>query len=344
LAAARLFAAAIICICSSAWHNPAGISGEEFCRRPGGIVSKRVLVALGTSSLSPTRDRSHNAYLLLWDGEGFLFDPGEGTQRQLILANVSASAIHHICISHFHGDHCLGLAGIVQRLSLDRCDHAVHLYYPESGQEYIERLCHAAIFNSQVVVQHHPIPEGNRGMIELWRTEDYGLCCLPLAHSVPTFGFRLEETERRRFIPEKLAAMGVHGTMVGELRRKGELTVQGKTVRLDEVSVRRRGSSFAFIMDTRPCPEAVALGRDADLLLMEATYTSEHEELAVAYLHSTAVDAARTALAAGARSLLLGHFSQRYGDTDQHLREAAAIFPEVQALRDLDRVEIPRMY
>ena len=103
-------------------------------------TSSRVFIALGTSSQVPTRERNHNGYFLRWDGFGLLFDPGDGTQRQMIFANVSASSITHILITHFHGDHCLGLAGIVQRLSLDRVQHRVHIFYPATGQTYFDNL------------------------------------------------------------------------------------------------------------------------------------------------------------------------------------------------------------
>ncbi len=182
-------------------------------------MSSRELIALGTSSQVPTRERSHNAYMLRWDGEGFLFDPGEGAQRQLTLAGVSVNSTHHICITHLHGDHCLGLAGIVQRLSLDQCDHPVHLYYPESGQVYVDRLCSASVYQAQIELILHPIgPAG--GMLELSRTTEYTLVSHALDHTVPTVGFRIEETPGTRFVPEKLDQAGVHGPMVGELQTK----------------------------------------------------------------------------------------------------------------------------
>src|SRR5919198_5227414 len=110
----------------------------------------RELVVLGTASQAPTRQRNHNGYLLRWDAEGILFDPGEGTQRQLILAGVAPSAITRICITHFHGDHCLGLPGVVQRLALDGVAHPVDVYFPASGLEYFERLRRASIFHDTV--------------------------------------------------------------------------------------------------------------------------------------------------------------------------------------------------
>ena len=304
-------------------------------------MSSRELIALGTSSQVPTRERSHNAYMLRWDGEGFLFDPGEGAQRQLTMAGIPASSIHRICITHFHGDHCLGLAGIVQRLSLDRCEHPVHLHYPASGEAYVDRLCGAAIFQPQVELVRHPVDPGGE-MLELHRTTTYALMTQSLDHTVPTIGFRVGEFPGLRFVAEKLEQAGVQGPMVAELQRKGQIRSGGQIVRLEDVTIPRAGSVFAFIMDTRPCSGATALAREADLLLMEATYTTEHQDLANNYFHSTAGDAAKTALVSGARRLALTHFSQRYPDAEQHLADAREIFQNVLALKDLDRLEIPR--
>lgn len=305
-------------------------------------MNNREFIALGTASQIPTRDRNHNAYLLRWDRECFLFDPGEGAQRQLTLAGIAASAIHHICITHFHGDHCLGLSGILQRLSVDQCAHPIHLYYPESGQIYVERLRSAAIFQSRIEMRLHPVPEISDGMLPLYHSEEYTLYAHSLDHSVPAVGYRLEEKNRVRFVREKLELLGLHGPIVGELHRSGSIEMDGKRITLDEVTECRRGSVFALVMDTRFAPGALALAADADLVVMEATYTSEHSHLAALYKHSTAADAAKTASRAGAHRLALTHFSQRYADSDPHLKEAQEIFPQVIALKDMDRIPVRR--
>jgi ribonuclease Z len=305
-------------------------------------MSDRELIALGTSSQVPTKERSHNAYLLRWDGQGFLFDPGEGAQRQLSLAGVAASAIHYICITHLHGDHCLGLPGIVQRLSLDRCDHPVHIFFPEEGRIFIERLCSAAIYHHKADLILNPIAQKSGAMIDFIQTEAYCLKAHSLDHSVPAMGFRLEESTGSRFLSEKLEQAGIHGPMVGELKRNGSIHVGDRVVRLEEVTTSRPGSVFAFVMDTKPCPGAVALANNADLLVMEATYISEQKELADQYFHSTASDAAKVAQTAGAQKLAITHFSQRYQDAEQHIREAQGIFPDVIALKDFDCIPIPR--
>ena len=305
-------------------------------------MSTRELVALGTASQVPTRRRNHNGYFLRWDDEGFLFDPGEGTQRQMVFGELAASALHRVFVTHFHGDHCLGLAGILQRLSLDRCAHPVTVHYPASGQEYFDRLQHASIYHHAATIVPAPVDAPADALTLIAEADANRVFAHPLDHPVPTVGYRIEERASRTFLPERLAAHGVVGPAIKALGERGSLTVGGRVVSLDDVSVPRPGGVFAFVMDTRPCAGAVALARDADLLVMEATFSADDQSLATAYGHSSCVDAARTALAAGARRLAITHFSQRYTSTDAHLAEARAVFPETVALRDLDRVEIPR--
>ena len=223
----------------------------------------RELVVLGTASQVPTRTRNHNGYLLLWDGEGLLFDPGEGTQRQMVLAGVAASQVTRICLTHVHGDHCYGLPGVLSRMALDGVEHRVELHYPASGD-----------------------------------------------------------------------------AVVRQLQREGRL---GR-VRVEDVSVVRPGQQLAFVMDTAPCPGAEALAQRADLLVVECTFADEQSELAAAYLHLTAGQAGGLAARAGARRLLLTHFSSRYPDVDPLRRQALARAggAEVLAAADLDRIPLRR--
>jgi len=304
-------------------------------------MSVRELVALGTASQVPTRLRNHNGYFLRWDDEGFLFDPGEGTQRQMAFASLAASSIHRICVTHFHGDHCLGLGGIIQRASLDRVPHPLHIHFPASGMQYFERLRYASIYYPAAQIVPSPVRELPKLQV-IADTPHYTLYAHALEHSVPTIGYRLEEKPRRRFDPALLAALGIYGPQVGELEKKGSIAVQGRIVSLDEVSYVRPGTVVAFVMDTRPCPGAIALARDADVLVMEATYTAEDQALATEYGHASSVDAARTAVEANVKLLAITHFSQRYANCEQHLRESRAIFANTIALHDLDRLVIRR--
>ncbi|MDO5053004.1 MAG: MBL fold metallo-hydrolase [Pseudoclavibacter sp.] len=303
-------------------------------------MSERELLALGTSSLVPTRARNHNGYWLRWGSRGILFDCGEGTQRQLTLAGVAASSIHIVCLTHLHGDHCLGLPGVLQRISLDRVRHPVTVVFPAASREYVERLHRASIFHDQADIRLLPV-EPSAEPREVLREDGLVLSAASLEHRVPTLGYRVEDPPGRSFDAEALAARGITGRRVGELRRRGEVEIDGVVTRLAEVTVPRRRRSFAFVMDTRPCPAAESLAAGADLVVMEATYTEEFAAQAHEHGHSTALDAARTAAAAGAGTLALTHFSPRYASDEGHLREAAAVHPQVVALADLDRVPLP---
>lgn len=289
----------------------------------------RELVVLGTASQVPTRTRNHNGYLLLWDGEGLLLDPGEGTQRQMIHAGVSATQVHRIGLTHVHGDHCYGLPGVLSRMALDGVTHPVHLHYPASGEDVVRAL--VAVASPGVDLRLHP--HGGPGEVAP------GLEVRPLLHRVETYGYRLVEPDGRTMVPERLAAAGVRGPDVGRLARDGRLG----GVRLEDVSVPRRGQRFAFVMDTAPCPGAEELAEGADLLVAESTFADEDAEPAREYRHLTAGQAGALAAAGGARRLLLTHFSSRYTDLEP-LREqarATAGGAVVTVARDLDRVGLP---
>jgi ribonuclease Z len=305
-------------------------------------MSIREAVFLGTASQVPTRTRNHNAVFLFWDDLGILFDPGEGTQRQMTHAGLAATQITHIVITHFHGDHCLGLAGVVQRLSLDRVGHPVEVIYPRSGQVYFERLRHASIFYDSATIVPRPV-EGSAGAeIEVLRRGTVRLLASRLEHGVDCFGYRLQEDDGRRMLPELLEKAGVSGPAVGLLQRKGEVTLGGRTVRLEEVSAARPGQGFAFIMDTRPCAGAQQLARGADLVVCESTYLQSESAEAHDHFHMTAQDAAVLAHEAGARRLALTHFSQRYPSGGPFAEEAARTHADVVAADDLTRVAVPR--
>ena len=299
----------------------------------------RELVVLGTASQAPTRHRNHNGYLLRWDSEGLLFDPGEGTQRQMVLAGVAGSVVNRLCLTHFHGDHCLGVPGVIQRASLDRVSHPITAHFPASGQQYFDRLRHASAFHDTVDVREEPISSG--GIIA--RGSFGVLEARALDHRIDVFGYRLVEPDGRRFIPELLARLGISGPDVGELNRTGSLRVGDRVVDVTEVSEPRRGQRFAFVMDTRECDGAYELADGVDLLVIEATFLSEDEGLAQQYGHLTARQAAQIAASCGVRTLVLTHFSQRYSDAaGRYLDEAAAVFSgDIVVAEDLMRVPVP---
>jgi ribonuclease Z len=304
-------------------------------------MSVRAVTFLGTASQVPTRSRNHNALFLAWDEWGILFDPGEGTQRQMTQAGLSASQITHIAITHFHGDHCLGLAGVVQRLSLDRVPHPVEVIYPQSGQVYFERLRHASIFYETATLIPRPVAAEPGGAVEVWRAGNLRLLARPLEHGMDCQGYRLEEDDGRRMLPDRLEAAGVRGPAVRRLLEAGQVEAAGRLVRLEEVSETRPGQSFALVMDTRPCDGARGLARGADLLVCEATYLDAEAREAHDHYHMTAAQAADIARDGEVRRLALTHFSQRYSSPEAFRDEAGARHPDVFIADDLARVALP---
>lgn len=294
-------------------------------------------MVLGTASQVPTRHRNHNGYLLRWDVEGLLFDPGEGTQRQMLRAGVAAHDLNRICVTHFHGDHSLGLAGVVQRINLDRVPHDVTAHYPRSGQRFFDRLRYATAYRETVQLIEAPV-DGEGG--ELAATSSYTLDARRLSHPVESYGYRLVEPDGRRMLPDRLAERGIRGPDIGRIQREGAVG----DVTLDDVSEPRRGQRFAFVMDTRLCDGVYALADAADMLVIESTFLDEDVRLAVDHGHLTAGQAASVARDCGVRHLVLTHFSQRYTEPAEFERQAraAGFEGELTVAHDLMRVALPK--
>lgn len=297
----------------------------------------RELVVLGTSAQVPTRRRNQVGSLLLWDDDAILFDPGEGTQRQLLLAGASTAHISAICLTHLHGDHCLGLPGVLARFVLDRRQAPVDLYFPASGLEHVQRLCRAAVLDEFRGLRLVPVPpEG-----EVYEHHGKRLEAVALHHAVDTVGWRLEEPARRHLRVDELAARGIGGHDLSRLVEEGRLETGAGTVAYEEVSDLRRGERFALVMDTAPCEGAERLADGVDLLVAESTFLDVDADLASVSRHLTAGQAGGLAAAAGARRLVLTHFSARHPDEAVFAREAGAHHPDVVAARDLMRVRVP---
>lgn len=299
-------------------------------------MSVKDLVILGTSSQQPTRNRSHGGYLFRWNDEGLLFDPGEGIQRQFIFANIAPPVISRIFISHFHGDHCLGLGSMLMRLNLDKVSHPIHCYYPANGKKYFDRLRYGTIYHETIKVIEHPI-EYPGGIVHEDAT--FTVEAKFLDHGVENIGWRISEKDSIRFNKEALQARGIVGPSVKTLETQGFFEINGKKVYLSEVSSVKLGDAIAVIIDTRPCQEALELARNAKLLLCESTYLSPEHDLAVRHKHMTAHEAALLAKEANAHTLVLTHFSARYPNNCMFEEEARAIFPNSYAAHDLQRFD-----
>lgn len=294
-------------------------------------MSVRDIIILGCSSQQPTRMRNHGAYLVRWNDEGLLFDPGEGTQRQFIFANVAPPVVTRIFVSHFHGDHCLGLGSMLMRLNLDKVTHPIHCYYPASGKKYFDRLRYGTMYHETIHVIEHPV--SSPGIVH-----DDGRFCIEatfLDHGVDNIGWRITEPDTRKFDRTQLEIHGIFGPMVRDLQEQGFLIVNDHRVSLEDVSKIRKGDSLAVVIDTRKCQNAIDIARNAKVLICESTYLEEHRDLAYAHYHLTAKQAAEIAKEAQVKKLILTHFSARYQNLRDFEIEAKVVFPNTHVAKDL---------
>lgn len=301
-------------------------------------MSQRELVILGCSSQQPTRFRNHGAYLLRWNEEGLLFDPGEGTQRQFIFADIPPPVVTRIFVSHFHGDHCLGLGSMFMRLNLDKVTHPIHCYYPASGKKFFDRLRYSSMYREMIQVVEHPVKQ--EGVVE--DDGKFRIEAVFLDHGVENIGWRITEPDTIKFDKEALKRLKIEGPSVRTLEKEGRILADNRWVLLDEVSRIRPGDSFAYVVDTLPCKEAIAIAKGAKMLLCESTYAEAEKELAHEYKHMTAKQAARIAKEAGVEILVLTHFSARYRDPEMLGAEAREIFPNTFVAEDFRRFPFPR--
>ncbi|WP_369052596.1 ribonuclease Z [Kineococcus terrestris] len=304
-------------------------------------MSARELVVLGTASQAPTRTRNHNGYLLRWDGTSVLFEAGEGTQRQMVLAGVASPRVERVCVSHRHGDHCLGVPGVLARMALDAPGRTVTVHGPRDAEAHLRAL--AAVADADVHALVEAVDATHDDDVPVAEVAGARLSARLLDHRVPAVGYRLAEPDGRRFVPGALAAAGVAGPDVGRLQREGVL----RGVRLADVTEPRPGQVFAIAMDTRDHPALDAVLRGADLAVVESTFLDRDRDLAERYAHLTARQAATAAARAGVRRLVLTHFSQRYTDPGEFAAEARAALAdagadvEVHVAADLDVVPVP---
>lgn len=293
-------------------------------------------IALGTASMLPTRYRAHNSYALRWGKQLVLFDPGEGAQRGCTLAGVAIARATAVCVTHFHGDHCLGLPGIIQRRSFDNSNKpnstkTLPIFYPGDGEEYFDRLQHASIFHDTSNVEKRPVFEaGDQAQLG-----ELTLTAQPLEHRDTTYGYRIDEPDSRTVDSDLLTTTGIEGADVGTLLKQGWFDGPNGRIIADDITVPKRGQSMAFIMDTLPCDSILELARGVDLMVCESTYLHTEVELAEKYKHMTARQAAEYATEAGAKRLLLTHFSARYSNNQVFAEEASNYHSDVIAAEEL---------
>ncbi|MDP6293469.1 MAG: ribonuclease Z [Candidatus Woesearchaeota archaeon] len=294
------------------------------------------LTFLGTQAMMPTKHRNASAAYLEFKGEGLLFDCAEGTQRQLKQVGVALSKIRHIFISHWHGDHVLGLPGMIQSLGAADFTKTLMIYGPPGTKKLYEHMMQGTVFANSVAtefkeVRSEKVVEGKNFSVE----------CTPLNHVVPCVGYSFKEEDRRRIDLKKVKKLGIPpGPELGKLQQGKSIMWKGKKVTSDSTTYVVVGKKVVYVVDTAPAKEIVKLAKDADAFICEGTFGEELQDRAHEYKHLTVVDAATFAKKAKVKHLYLTHFSPRYPSTKELEKQAKKIFANTTCAKDLLQVKL----
>jgi ribonuclease Z len=287
------------------------------------------LTILGSSSALPTSERYPSAHVLNAHERLFLIDCGEGTQMQLRKNRIRFTRINHIFISHLHGDHVFGLYGLLSTFSLMGRVTPLHLYAPENYDKILRS--HLNDFDIHLSFEIDFVPLSGKDPILILDDKYVTVTSFPLQHRVPSYGFLFrEKNPGRNIIRECIIKYQIPLVRIAAIK-KGEdfITGDGVTIPNEEITLPSpKELSYAYCSDTRYFKRLASFVRGVTLLYHEATFDKSKEELAAVTFHSTTLEAAKTALDAGAGRLIIGHFSSRYRDINPLVEESRTIFPE----------------
>lgn len=282
------------------------------------------VTVLGCGSAKPSLRHHTSSQVVSRAGSLYMIDCGEGTQTQLQRYGLHPGKLEHIFISHGHGDHCLGLPGLLSTLSLLSRSKGVHLHVPADFAPLLQAQIDFFVPNAEYEILLHPIECAEPAVI--FSDRNFEVTAFPLEHRVPCYGFLFREQPGDRHIKaESIQRHGIPYSEIPSIKQGKDFTADdGRRIPNRELTTPPDPSrSFAYLSDTRPVPQYAALLKNVDLLYHDTTYLEGFEELARNYFHSTTREAAEFATKCQAKALLLGHFSTRHEKQEHLLLENA---------------------
>jgi ribonuclease Z len=301
------------------------------------------VIFLGTSGCVPTENRNLSSILVNYLNQPYLFDCGEGTQRQMRLAGINFMKIDYIFLTHLHADHFLGLGGMIQSMDFMERTRELNIYGPKGTEDTINKLLSAGTFIlDHLTVKVHEVEPGL-----VLDDAKFTVTCTKTIHTANSLAYCFEEKPHRKFLKQKALSLGVpEGRLFSQLQEGKEVTVKGKTIKPEDVLDKPiAGRKIVYSGDTRPCNNVIKLAENADLLIHDGTFSHEEKELVEESAHTTNVQAAEIAVKANVKKLYLTHISQRYPkkeDTKKMVEEARKTFKQTHIAEDLQKVEIEK--
>ena len=291
---------------------------------------------LGTSSMVPTKDRNQSSSFISFKNEGILVDAGEGTQRQFKIKGIPLTKITKILITHWHGDHVFGLPGVISSLGAMEYRKKLEIYGPKGTKKRFASMFDAFDFDRKVELE---IIEVESGIF--LDSKEFTLECRPLEHGVPCLGYAFTQKDVRHIDIKKTKKLGIpEGPQMGKLANNKSITHNKKKITPSEVTYLEKGKKVTIISDSLYCNNAIKLAKDADLLVCEATYHSDLQHKAKSYMHMSGKDAAMIANQAGAKQLVVTHFSARYKNPHEIEQDARNVFDNSLAAKDFMVIDL----
>ena len=295
------------------------------------------VVVLGSGQAVPTASRNHAGFFLSVDGDGLLFDCGEGIQRQLRKSGVHPSKVSRIFLTHWHGDHILGLPGLIQTLSLNSYSRTLHIHGPRNTRRFLEDMLRVFVPHQRIDIEVH---ESSDGVV--FSNDNYSVSCLSVKHGVPCLAYSFVLNDKRNILVDKLKKLKISpGPHLRTLKDGKDVVVDGKKLKFKELTFLKPGKRFSLVLDTAYDKSISKFVEGSDLLICESTYSADDAKTAEEYSHLTSVDAARIAKEAKVKKLVLTHFSQRYENREHVLlKQAKKVFKNSFLSEDLDVVRV----
>lgn len=291
---------------------------------------------LGTGNAIPTKKRNHTGILLSCADEQILFDCGEGIQRQFKTARISPTKLTRIFITHWHGDHILGLPGLFQTLAMSNYQKTLHIYGPVGTRRFIS-LIQELLVHIKINLNVH---ETNSGIV--LNEKDFQVIAENMQHGINTLAYSFILKEKTRLNKAKIKKLKLpNSPLLGKLQSGNDIIWKGKKIKSSSITYKEKSKKITIILDTRMNNKAINFAKNSDLLITESTFSEEDQKKAEEYLHLTAKDAAIIAKKSNSKNLILTHISERYENNLIAIeKEAKKTFKNSKIVKDFDSVAL----
>jgi len=301
------------------------------------MASKIKATFLGTSAQIPTAKRNHTAILLSWDKENILIDCGEGTQRQFKKARLNPMKLTKLLITHWHGDHVLGIPGLLQTLAANDYKKKLLIYGPKGTREFMKNMLNVFVFSGKIDFKIEEVEEG-----KFFENEEFYLESKNVVHGTPTNAYVFVKKGQIRIDKKKLGKAKIEsGPVLKKLKEGKDIVYKGKKYLVKNLTYREGDKKISFVLDSKFDEKISSFVTGSDLLVYESSFGSDKLEMARERKHMTAGQAAKIAKLSKSKKLILTHLSSRYALKQKFiLDEAKKIFKNVSIAKDLDSFEI----